>query len=51
MCLFYISDAKDSASHKGRIGDIENIVAAALKSAEEELDKTRGFVKYLRQKV
>lgn len=45
------NDAKDSASHKGRIGDIENIVAAALKSAEEELDKTRGFVKYLRQKV
>ncbi|KAI1717309.1 conserved region in glutamate synthase domain-containing protein [Ditylenchus destructor] len=36
---------------KDRNGDIENIVAAAVKSHEEELDKTRGFVKYHRQKI
>jgi hypothetical protein len=36
---------------KNKSRDIENIVAAALKSTEEELDKTRGFVKYKRQKV
>jgi len=34
---------------KDRTGDIENIVAAANK--EQDLDKTRGFVKYRRQKV
>jgi len=33
-------------------GDIENIVAAAVKNNNlQELDKTRGFVKYHRQKV
>lgn len=32
------------------VADIENIVADAMKR-NEDLDKTRGFVKYHRQKV
>jgi glutamate synthase (NADPH/NADH) len=40
----------DNGHSKGKSMDIENIVAA-IKSSEEELDKTRGFVKYHRQKI
>lgn len=49
-------DSDDESPGKTRIlknksSDIENIVAAAMKVNEEELDKTRGFVKYRRQKI
>jgi hypothetical protein len=40
-----------SDGRKKRAGDIEDLIAAAMKSGEDELDKRRGFIKYKRQKV
>lgn len=51
--VYFFSDTSKEAGddRKKRTGDIEDLVAAALKSGEEELDKKRGFIKYKRQKV
>ncbi|KAL3109867.1 hypothetical protein niasHT_019898 [Heterodera trifolii] len=44
-----LSTAGENGMKKNR--DIEDLVVAAMKAEEEDLDKKRGFIKYKRQKV
>lgn len=45
------SNAGENGMSRMKNRDIEDLVVAAMKAGEEDLDKKRGFIKYKRQKV